>query len=440
MRISEQLKTKKTKLAVVGLGYVGLPLAVEFGKKIPTIGFDIKEKRVNALKKGVDQTHEVSSGELKSACYLEFTVDPAKLKEANFVIVAVPSPIHKNKQPDLSYLTAASKVVGEHLAKGAIVVYESTVYPGVTEDICVPVIEKYSGFKCGKNFKVGYSPERMNPGDKEHGLADIIKIVSGMDEETLLEVAAVYDLIIKAGLYKAESIKCAEAAKVIENVQRDLNIALVNELAIIFHKLGIDTHSVLEAAGTKWNFIKMTPGLVGGHCIGVDPYYLTHKAEEVGYNPQVILSGRRINDAMGKYVAGQTVKKLIEAKKTVKGAVVLIMGVTFKENVSDIRNSKVVDMIDELKSHGIRVELIDPVVSKEDVKREYGIDLTAYDSDIKADAVVVAVNHDEFKKTLTVEALRNHLIGDHGKGVVVDVKAMFEPKDFEGTGVLYWRL
>ncbi len=440
MTICEQLKNKQSKLAVVGLGYVGLPLAVEFGKKISTIGFDVKEKRINELNQGIDLTNETSSGDFKSARSIEFTADPAKLKTAGFIIVAVPSPINKNKQPDFFYLSSASEMVGKNLQKGAIVVFESTVYPGVTEEICVPIIEKHSGLECGVDFRIGYSPERINPGDKEHDVTSIIKIVSGMDKKTLEDVADVYALIIRAGLYRAKSIKCAEAAKVIENVQRDLNIALVNELSIIFHKLDIDTKAVLEAAGTKWNFIKMQPGLVGGHCIGVDPYYLTHKAEEIGYHPQVILSGRRINDSMGKYIAEQTIKKLIEADKIVKGSNVLVMGITFKENVSDIRNSKVIDVIIELQEYGVNIQVIDPLALPEDIKKEYGIDLVEYSPEIKADGMVIAVSHNEFKKTLTVGSITSHLSGADGRGVVMDIKALFEPEDFNHSNVLYWRL
>ena len=434
-------KKNKIKLAVVGLGYVGLPLAIEFGKVTPTIGYDIKKRRIDELKKGYDATHEIRSNEIKSAKYIEFTNDPSQLKHAQFIIVAVPTPVNKNKQPDLTLLLSACEIVGKNITRGAIIVFESTVYPGVTEEICVPTIERVSGLKCGPGFKVGYSPERMNPGDKEHNVTRIIKVVSGQDEATLNEVAQVYGAIVKAGVFKAKSIKCAEAAKVIENVQRDLNIALVNELSIIFHKLGIDTQSVLEAAATKWNFIKMQPGLVGGHCIGVDPYYLTYKAEELGYNPQVILSGRRINDSMGFYIAEQTIKKLIESNKAVKGAKALIMGITFKENVSDIRNSKVIDIITGLQDYGMEVLVCDPLASPEDAQHQYDINLVAYDSKIKVDVLVIAVQHKEFKKLLTLKAVKNHLqAGKNGKGVIVDVKSMFQPQDFEKTGLIYWRL
>jgi UDP-N-acetyl-D-glucosamine/UDP-N-acetyl-D-galactosamine dehydrogenase len=440
MAISNDLKNKATKLAVVGLGYVGLPLAVEFGKIVPTIGFDLNKKRIAELQRNLDTNNETAAEELKTAKFLEVTSDPTKLKEAKFIIVAVPTPINKDKQPDLFYVTSASETVGKNLTKGSIVVFESTVYPGVTEDVCMPIIEKFSKLKYPEEFKLGYSPERINPGDKEHTLPNILKIVSGCDAETLEEVANVYGLVVKAGVYRAESIKVAEAAKVIENTQRDLNIALMNELSIIFQKMGIDTLSVLKAAGTKWNFIKMQPGLVGGHCIGVDPYYLTYKAEELGYHPEVILAGRRINDNMGKYIAEQTVKHLIEANKTVKGANVLVLGITFKENVSDIRNSRVIDIISELKEYGVNVTICDPLADKEAVKHEYGIELTKYSKNIRADAVVIAVNHNIFKKELTVDTLKNHLSSNGTKGVIVDIKGMFDRKSFQNSAFLYWRL
>jgi len=440
MKLHQLIIDKKEKIAVVGLGYVGLPLAVEFGKTVKTIGFDLNKKRVAELNKNIDKNSETSTGEIKSANLIEFTSNPAKLKEAKFIIVAVPTPITKNKQPDLYCMTSASEIVGKNLARGSIVVFESTVYPGVTEDVCVPILEKYSGLKYGQDFKVGYSPERINPGDKEHNVRDIVKVVSGCDKETLEEVASIYSIIVKAGVFRAASIKTAEAAKVIENTQRDLNIALMNELSIIFNRMGIDTNSVLEAAGTKWNFIKMKPGLVGGHCIGVDPYYLTFKAEELGYNPQVILAGRRINDDMGKYIVEQTVKKLIEAGKAVKGAKVLVMGITFKENVSDIRNSRVIDIINELKEYGIDVIVCDPLAENAAVKHEYGIDLTEYTKKIKIDAIIVAVSHDAFKKDLTLDTLKAHLRNGSTKGVVIDVKGMFDKAQLERANLLYWRL
>lgn len=440
MSIYEGLKNKKEMLAVVGLGYVGLPLAVEFGKIIKTIGFDLNKKRISDLENHIDINNETTPDELKSAAFLKVTADPKKLKDAKFIVIAVPTPITKSKQPDLYCMTSASEIVGKNLTKGSIVVFESTVYPGVTEDVCVPILEKYSNLKVGKDFKVGYSPERINPGDKKHNIRDVIKIVSGYDEETLEEVANIYGLIVKAGVYKAESIKCAEAAKVIENTQRDLNIALMNELTIIFNKMGIDTQGVLKAAGTKWNFIRMQPGLVGGHCIGVDPYYLTFKAEEMGYHPQVILAGRKINDGMGKYIAEQTVKHLIGADKTVKGAKVMVLGVTFKENVSDIRNSRVIDIINELKEYGVKVIVCDPLADEDAVKHEYAIELTKYSPNIKADAVVVAVSHDAFKKKMTLDVLKAHMADNGTKGVVIDIKGIFDKTTFKDSGLLYWRL
>lgn len=441
MSVFEEIKNKQTKIAIVGLGYVGFPLAVEFGKIANTIGFDLNQKRIKDLQNFQDTNKETSTEEIKAAKFLEVTSDPTKLKQAKFIIVAVPTPITKNRQPDLYCLQSASELVGKNLSKGSIVVFESTVYPGVTEDECVPILEKFSNLKYGIDFKVGYSPERINPGDKEHDITRITKVVSGCDKDTLEDVANTYALIVKAGVYRAESIKVAEAAKVIENTQRDLNIALMNELAIIFHKMGIDTLSVLKAAGTKWNFIKMHPGLVGGHCIGVDPYYLTYKAEELGYDPQVILAGRRINDNMGKYIAEQTVKLLIQGHKTVRGAKVMVMGITFKENISDIRNSRVIDIINELKEYNIDVIVCDPHANLQAVKHEYGIVLSEYSKTIKADAVVIAVNHQIFKQELSLACLQNHLnIDSNTQGVVMDVKSMFETKDFAGSNLIYWRL
>ncbi|MFH1061556.1 MAG: nucleotide sugar dehydrogenase [Candidatus Omnitrophota bacterium] len=441
MNLCEQIKEGKSKIAVVGLGYVGFPLAVEFGKIVNTIGFDLNQKRIKDLKNFTDTNKETATEEIKAAKLLEVTSDPAMIKQAKFIIIAVPTPITKNRQPDLYCLQSASELVGKNLAKGSIVVFESTVYPGVTEDVCVPILEKFSQLKYKVDFKVGYSPERINPGDQEHTITRIIKVVSGCDQATLEEVANTYALIVKAGVYRAESIKVAEAAKVIENTQRDLNIALMNELAIIFHKMNIDTLSVLKAAGTKWNFIKMHPGLVGGHCIGVDPYYLTHKAEELGYDPQVILAGRRINDNMGKYIAEQTVKLLINGNKTVRGAKVMVLGITFKENISDIRNSRVIDIISELKEYNIDVIVCDPHADLQSVKHEYGIVLSEYTKDIKVDAVVIAVNHNEFKQKLTLACLENHLSVNAGtQGVVMDVKSMFETKEFAASKILYWRL
>ena len=440
MTIYAGIKNGKEKVAVVGLGYVGFPLAMEFGKIVKTIGFDLSERRINELKRGYDSTNEISPEEIKAAKHLRLTTDPKELRQARFIIVAVPTPITKNKQPDLYCVISASEIVGKNLAKGSIVVFESTVYPGVTEDVCLPIIKKCSGLKYPLEFKLGYSPERINPGDKEHTLSNIVKVVSGCDKETLDEVANIYGMVVRAGVYKAESIKVAEAAKVIENTQRDLNIALMNELAVIFHKMGIDTLSVLAAAGTKWNFIRMRPGLVGGHCIGVDPYYLTFKAEELGYHPQVILAGRKINDNMGKYIAEQTVKHLIEADKAVKGAKVLVAGITFKENVNDIRNSRVIDIINELKEYGIAVMVADPLANAEAVEHEYGIKLIKYSKNIKSDAIIIAVNHDLFRQEFTLSRLESHMSAGKHRGVVVDVKGIFSPEIFKNSKLLYWRL
>ncbi len=440
MNIYQAIKTKKEKIAVVGLGYVGLPLAVEFGKRVHVIGFDINHERVSELQKFIDRNKESNRREIRSAKYLELTADPSRIAEAKFIIIAVPTPVDQTKKPDLHFVKTASEIVGKNLKKGSIVVFEPTVYPGVTEDICVPLLEKFSRLKYKVDFKVGYSPERINPGDKKHAITNIVKVVSGCDRESLDEISKVYELVVKAGVFRAQSIMCAEAAKVIENTQRDLNIALMNELALIFHKMGIDTKSVLEAASTKWNFINFSPGLVGGHCIGVDPYYLTFKAEELGYHPQVILSGRRINDNMGKYVAEQTVKLLIQANKNVKNSRVVVCGITFKENVKDTRNSRVIDIIQELKAQGVQVVVCDPLVDKEEVRHEHQIELEEYRADLKADAFVVAVSHDIFKKKLTLKSLKKHLTFTDGKAVLVDVKGIFDPTAFNASGILYWRL
>ena len=431
---------KQSPIAVVGLGYVGLPLAIEFGKIGATIGYDVNKKRIAELKRSRDANHESSAAEFKQAKYLRFTQDAKELRKSRFIIVAVPTPVTASKQPDLIFVEAASRCVGQNLQKGSIVVFEPTVYPGVTEEVCVPILEKESGLKYMKDFKVGYSPERINPGDKQHTISNIVKIVSGCDAESLEAIAGVYERIVQAGVFRAASIKTAEAAKVIENVQRDLNIALMNELALIFNRMDIDTRSVIDAAGTKWNFMKFYPGLVGGHCIGVDPYYLTHKAEEMGYHPQVILSGRRINENMGKYIAEQTMKRLIAGGKTVRGAKVIVMGITFKENVSDIRNSRVIDLIRELKDLGMNVTVCDPHADPAEVKHEYGLTLSSYAKQGRVDAVIVAVNHTEFKKELTIPSLQKHFSSGPSRGVVVDVKGLFSAKDFAKTKLLYWRL
>ncbi len=432
------ITAKNKKIALVGLGYVGLPLAAAFGHVAEVIGFDIHAGKITQLKEGYDATGELTSADL-AATAIDYTTDTARLKEASFVIVTVPTPIDEHNKPDLTPVESASRAIGQNLAKGSIVVFESTVYPGVTEDICVPILEAESGLKCGVDFKVGYSPERINPGDKVHTVDKIVKVVSGQDAETLETVAKVYELVVTAGVHRAASIKVAEAAKVIENTQRDLNIALMNELALIFGKLGIPTMDVLEAAGTKWNFLKFTPGLVGGHCIGVDPYYLTHKAEEIGYNPQVILAGRRINDGMGKHVAETTVKHLIHADKRVKGARVLVLGLTFKENCPDIRNTKVVDIVRELQDYGAEVLVHDPMVDAAAAQHEYGLDLVSLDDLEPVDAIVWAVAHTAFDG-ITTDQLTKLCGNGNGSGVVMDVKAVLRKDDVEKVGLRYWSL
>ena len=422
-------------VSVVGLGYVGLPVAVAFGKVRRTIGFDINGTRIKELREGYDRTAEVEPGDLTQADIL-FTDRVEDLAQANFHIVAVPTPIDEANQPDLSLVCRASETVGKALKKGDIVVYESTVYPGVTEDECVPVLERVSGLKGGIDFKVGYSPERINPGDKEHTFTKIKKVVSGQDKETLEAVAQVYGSVVTAGVFRASSIKVAEAAKVIENTQRDLNIALMNELALIFDRLGIDTSEVLAAAGSKWNFLKFSPGLVGGHCIGVDPYYLTHKAEKLGYIPQVILAGRRINDGMGKFVAQRAVKEIIRAGHPVLNAVVTVLGITFKENCPDIRNSRVIDIVKELQDYGMQVQVCDPLADPEETLHEYGVRLTPRAQLKPAVAVVAAVAHAEFASLTEPELLT--LMGP--KPVLIDVKSMFDRERVEGAGIKVWTL
>jgi UDP-N-acetyl-D-galactosamine dehydrogenase len=427
---------KENVVAVVGLGYVGLPLAVEFGKKYRTIGYDLAEDKIASYKNYCDPTGEVCVEDLRASTYLEYTTDPSRLSSADFVIVAVPTPVDEAHIPDFSPLIGSSTTVGKNMKKGATVIYESTVYPGATEEVCIPVLEEYSGLKWKTGFHVGYSPERINPGDKEHTLTRITKVVSGDSQGTLNQVAALYGSIITAGVYKATSIKVAEAAKVIENTQRDLNIALMNELAIIFDKIGIDTTEVLDAAGTKWNFLKFKPGLVGGHCIGVDPYYLTHKAEMLGYHPQVILAGRRINDGMGKFIAENTVKCMIQSGCSIKGARVNVLGLTFKENCPDLRNSKVPDIIDELRSYGLQVTVHDSFADPAEALHEYGLDLSDWDSLPVADAVVVAVAHDAYRHMglpVICKKVRNN-------GVLIDVKAQFSDRDPALEGLVTWRL
>jgi UDP-N-acetyl-D-galactosamine dehydrogenase len=428
--------TKRRKIAVVGLGYVGLPIAVAFGKRQRVIGFDINKAKIAELQKDLDRTGEVSAADLK-ATDVQYTCQPSDLKTADFIIVAVPTPINEALQPDLTALRQSSELIGSNLSPGSIVVFESTVYPGATEEVCQPILEQASGMKCGVDFTLGYSPERINPGDKEHRLETIIKVVSAQDDVSLEIIAHTYELVVKAGIHRASSIKVAEAAKVIENTQRDLNIALMNELALIFHRLGIDTKSVLEAAGTKWNFLRFSPGLVGGHCIGVDPYYLTSKAESVGYHPQVILAGRRINNGMGKFVAEQTMKRLSELARPIKDLKVAVLGLTFKENVPDLRNSRVPDIIHELQEYGIQVLVHDPIAQREEALEEYGIHLCKWGDLKDIDGIVVAVAHRRYadmglRKLLT--PLRSKR-----KGVVIDVKCLLDPAKLPKT-LKYWRL
>ncbi|WP_333655876.1 nucleotide sugar dehydrogenase [Dissulfurispira sp.] len=436
--MTEDFVSGKRKIAVVGLGYVGLPLCISLGRVFKGVtGFDISESRINELKSGNDWTLEVSSEDIKKTS-VEFTANPRALKNASVIIIAVPTPINSHNIPDLRPLESASEIVGSNMSKGAIVVYESTVYPGVTEDICGSILEKYSGMKAGIDFKLGYSPERINPGDKVHTLENVVKVIAGQDNETTELISEIYGKVVKAGIYKARNIKTAEAAKVIENIQRDLNIALINELSIIFHKLGLDTREVLDAAKTKWNFLPFEPGLVGGHCVGVDPYYLTFKAQEVGYHPEVILAGRRINDYMGKYIAEQTIKELIKAQVAVKGSKVLLMGFTFKENVKDVRNTRVIDIYNELKEYGASPFVYDPEADREKVRLEYGIDMIGSpEGSSPYDGIIVTVKHDEFKE-FSVEYLRS-LCGNSSP-VFIDVKGLFNGDVLELAGFRYWRL
>lgn len=432
----EQLINHENSLSLLGLGYVGMPIAVAFAKKINVIGFDLNADKIELYKSGIDPTKEVGNEAIKN-CTVEFTADEERLKECRFHIIAVPTPVNGDHTPDLSPVKSASAILGRNLSKGSIVVFESTVYPGVTEEICVPLLERESGLKCGMDFKVGYSPERINPGDRIHRLETIKKIVSGMDQETLDIVAQVYKLVVDAGVYKAESIKVAEAAKVIENSQRDINIAFMNELSIIFNKMGIDTKSVLEAAGTKWNFLDFYPGLVGGHCIGVDPYYLTYKAEMLGYHSQIILSGRRINDDMGRYVAENCVKSLIAADKAVREAKVVIIGFTFKENCPDTRNTKIIDIVNELKEYGIVPLIVDADADANEAEYLYNIKFTNIKDVYNVDAVILAVAHERYKKLRITDI--NKLYGS-GKKVLLDIKGILNRKEYELAGYSYWRL
>jgi UDP-N-acetyl-D-galactosamine dehydrogenase len=423
-------------IGVVGLGYVGLPLAVEFGKKQKTIGYDLSSDKVENYKRCVDPTGEVSTADLQAANQLTVTTDPAELSQADHIVVAVPTPVDIAHQPDFRPLVGASEMVGKYMKRGAIITYESTVYPGATEEVCIPILEKHSGMKWKTDFHVGFSPERINPGDKERTLTKILKVVSGDDADTLEKVATLYETVITAGVHRASSIKVAEAAKVIENTQRDLNIALMNELAIIFDKLGIDTLEVLQAAGTKWNFLPFRPGLVGGHCIGVDPYYLTHKAEMIGYIPQVILAGRRINDSMAKFVAEQTVKHIIKAGFQVKGAKVNVLGLTFKENCPDLRNSKVADVINELRDYGVEVHVHDPVADSKEARHEYGLELESWEDLPRAEAVIAAVSHRELIARLLTD-FQSKLLQN---GCFIDVKSQFDQTALRDAGYSVWRL
>lgn len=438
MDLYEKLVSGEEKLSLVGLGYVGMPIAVAFARKIKVVGFDLNKEKIDLYKSGIDPTNEVGAEVIKNTA-VEFTADASRLKEAKFHIVAVPTPVNDDHTPDLSPVEGASKLLGQNLTRGSVVVFESTVYPGVTEDICVPILERESGLKCGEDFKIGYSPERINPGDKIHRLETITKIVSGMDDETLDTVARVYELVVEAGVYRAESIKVAEAAKVIENSQRDINIAFMNELSIIFHKMGIDTKAVLEAAGTKWNFLPFFPGLVGGHCIGVDPYYLTYKAEQLGYHSRIILSGRQINDDMGRYVAESLVKNLIRSNIAVNGARVAILGFTFKENCPDTRNTKVIDIYRELGEYGITPMVVDPAADADEARRLYGVSFASMKDMKDMDAVIIAVSHTQFLE-LSKQDIAGFFYPGHEKKVLMDIKGLFDKKDFKEDEYLYWRL
>jgi len=432
------MKSMNRKIAVVGLGYVGLPLAAAFAHHDKVIAFDISSKRIEELSSGLDRTGEVEDTTLNNN-NLVYTDAPSQLKRANFIIITVPTPIDGSNNPDLRPLVSASRTVGSNLSPGSIVVYESTVFPGATEDVCVPILEQESGLICGVDFKVGYSPERINPGDKTNTLDNIVKVVSGQDQETLEIVALVYESIISAGVHRAPSIKVAEAAKVIENTQRDLNIALMNELSLIFNRMGIHTPDVLAAAGTKWNFLRFTPGLVGGHCIGVDPYYLTYKAESIGYHPQVILAGRRINDGMGKYVAEMTIKKLVQQGAAIKGKRIAVLGLTFKENVPDIRNTKVVDVIRELQDYGVEVLIHDPLASPKETRHEYGLELVELDQIRDVSAVILAVPHKPYQKWKASDFFKL-TTKNNGSPLFVDIKACMSQYDLEAQGFTYWSL
>lgn len=440
MSISDALHQRQTALAVVGLGYVGMPLAVAFAKKgLRVVGFDLNQAKVEAYRSGIDPTHEVGNEAIRTTT-MEFTADEARLREARFFVVAVPTPVNADHTPDLSPVEGASRIVGRNLRKGSIVVYESTVYPGVTEDVCVPILERESGLKCGTDFKVGYSPERINPGDPVHRLENIRKIVSGMDAESLAEIKAVYDLIIEVGTYPVSTIKTAEAIKVVENSQRDINIAFMNELAMVFDRMGIDTREVIDGMKTKWNALNFFPGLVGGHCIGVDPYYFTYEAEKLGYHSQIILSGRKVNDGMGAFVADAAIKQLVLAGKVVRDAKVVILGLTFKEDCPDTRNSKVIDIVKRLEEFGIRPVIVDPQADAAEARREYGVKLTHLEEISNADCVILAVAHREFKALSAEQLNRLFAPGPNENKVVIDVKSILDKQALENAGYRFWRL
>lgn len=440
MNLYDKIRSGEEKVSLVGLGYVGMPIAVAFAKKgVKVIGFDLNKDKIELYKQGIDPTLEVGDDEIK-ASKVQFTCDEESLREAKFHIVAVPTPINPDKTPDLFPVEGASRIVGRNLTKGSIVVYESTVFPGVTEDICIPILEKESGLKCGVDFKIGYSPERINPGDKVHRLENITKIVSGMDEESLQIIAQVYEIVVEVGVYRASTIKVAEAAKVVENSQRDINIAFMNELALVFDKMGIDTKEVVEAMNTKWNALKFYPGLVGGHCIGVDPYYFIYQAERLGYHSQIIAAGRKINDSMGKFVAESTIKQIIKSNKKVKEAKVCILGFTFKENCPDTRNSKIVDIIDELREYEINPVIIDPQADKAEAMREYGIKIENMDKACDADAVILAVAHREFAELSAADLDKFFKTEPNSSKVIIDVKSILNPQEIKKLGYQYWRL
>ena len=439
MELYDKIINREANLAVVGLGYVGLPIAVAFADKVNTIGFDINEEKITNYKSGIDPTEEVGEEKIRATA-LQFTSEEKDLQKAGFIIVAVPTPVNGDETPDLNPVVGASKIVGRNLSKGSIVVFESTVYPGVTEDICIPILEKESGLRCGQDFKIGYSPERINPGDKVHRLENITKIVSGMDEETLEEIAAVYELIIEAGVYKAESIKVAEAAKLVENSQRDINIAFMNEFAMVCELMGINTKSVIDAMNTKWNALGFHPGLVGGHCIGIDPYYFIYKAKMLGYHSQIIAAGRKINNSMGSFVADAVIKSLIQADLNVRHANIYVFGITFKEDCPDIRNSRAFDVLKRLAEYGIQTKVVDPVADKKEAKHEFGIDLVGMEEVQEADCLIFLVAHKQFKELqlAEVDALYNQQ--SSSKKVIIDVKSIFEANTFKDNDYIYWNL